>query len=393
MSAPEKIQFFDRLREAVTKGTFIRLNLGHPVRADDSVRNIFVRPVQLRDGLHLSFTYRHSKRDVVKNYSPDDAYTLLDELIGNGFSNAFLSLTTGIAQLNIRKGRSSRLVLGPAEADVAPDLAHDQAKQRTVDPKTAWLQELGVTNSDGSIRPSMEAKFRQIHRFVEVLGPWVTDARLLAGERPLRVTDMGAGKGYLTFALHEHLRAIAQRPVHTRGVEVRTDLVEHANAIARRQRYEGLEFIAGNIADLPPFKADLVMALHACDTATDDALAKGIAGGATLLVVAPCCHQEIRPQLVPPPVLESALKHGILKEREAELVTDALRAALLESAGYEPKVFEFISPEHTSKNLMITAIKKTQGADPTATNRARDLARYYGIKHQRLARHLGVSLL
>ena len=250
-----------------------------------------------------------------------------------------------------------------------------------------------IPNPDGTIRPSMEAKFRQIHRFVELLSPLLTEARLLAGEHPLRVTDMGAGKGYLTFALHEHLRSVALRPVSTRGVEVRTDLVEHTNAVVRRMRWEGLEFVPGSIAGTPLDRTDVVIALHACDTATDDALARGIDAGATLLVVAPCCHKEIRPQIVPPAVLAGALHHGILLEREAEFLTDALRAALLECAGYEPRVFEFISPEHTSKNLMIVAIKREATVDTKARTRVQELARFYGVKEQRLAKRLGISLI
>jgi len=393
LSFPEKVQFFDQLRAAVAAGTLVRLNLGHPLREDDAVRNIFVRPVHLREGLHLSFTYRHVKRDVVKNLLPDDAFTLLDELIGSSFANAFLSLTTGTAQLTIRKGRGARLVLGRAEVETAPSLSHDRPKERMVSPQAPWLRDLGVTNPDGTIRPTMEAKFRQIHRFVELVSPLLTEARLLAGERPLRVTDMGAGKGYLTFALHEHLRSVAERPVSTRGIEARLDLVEHANAVVRRLRCEGLEFTPGTIDGTPLDRCDVVIALHACDTATDDALAKGIEAGSTLLVVAPCCHKEVRPQIVPPAVLEPALRHGILLERQAELVTDALRAALLECAGYEPRVFEFISPEHTSKNLMIVATKKSAHVDTKARTRVQELARFFGIKEQRLAKRMGISLI
>ena len=392
MTAPEKTQFFDQLRQAVEGETFVRLNLGHPLRDDDEVRNIFVRPVQIRTERRLSFTYRHAKRDVVKNLLPEDAYTLLDELLGGNFANGFLSLTTGTLQLTIRKGRGARLVLGRPEVAAAPSLEHDHPKRRIVSPKAPWLQDLGVTNPDGGVRPTMEAKFRQIHRFVELMIPLVMETRLLAGERPLMITDMGAGKGYLTFALHEQLRTLAERPVRTRGVEQRRELVEQANATAYRHKCDGLEFGAGTIADTPLGQSDIVIALHACDTATDEALAKGIDAGASLLVVAPCCQREVRSQLKPPAALEPAMRHGILRERQAELVTDALRAALLECAGYEPKVFEFISPEHTSKNIMITAVKRTEGTDPQARTRAQDLARMFGVQQQRLAQLMGVAL-
>jgi hypothetical protein len=165
---------------------------------------------------------------------------------------------------------------------------------------------------------------------------------------------------------------------------------------ARKHQLPGLHFQEGQIADSPLPPADILIALHACDTATDDAIFRGIRAGASLIVVAPCCHKELRPQIQPPPVLRGALRHGILLERQAEFVTDALRAALLESAGYDARVFEFISTEHTNKNLMIAGIKRPTGAPAAAEPRlraARDLARFYGIHEQRLAKHLGIDLL
>ena len=201
---------------------------------------------------------------------------------------------------------------------------------------------------------------------------------------------MGCGKGYLTFALATLLGARAG----VLGVEVRPELVAPCNDLARSQGFAQLHFAAGTIADTPLEGADVVIALHACDTATDDALARGLAAGATLLVVAPCCQKELRPQLAAPPVLADALRHGIFQERQAEFVTDALRAQLLEWAGYRTKVFEFISTEHTPKNLMLAAIKSGPrgAADDALAQRLRDFARFYGIRTQRLATHLAFPL-
>jgi hypothetical protein len=153
-----------------------------------------------------------------------------------------------------------------------------------------------------------------------------------------------------------------------------------------------LSFRQGTIADTPIDSLDILIALHACDTATDDALAKGIAGGASLLVVAPCCQKEIRPQMTAPPVLSLALRHGIFEERQAEFVTDALRAQLLEWAGYRTKVMEFISTEHTAKNTMIAAVRGREKADPELPGRIRAFAGFYGVRRQALADHLGFSL-
>jgi SAM-dependent methyltransferase len=238
----------------------------------------------------------------------------------------------------------------------------------------------------------MAAKFKQINRFVELLAPLVKDAPL-PPDRPVEVADMGCGKGYLTFAAWQHLRDVARRPAQVRGIELRTELVELCNRTARECGCGGLEFAAGTIADTPAAKLDILIALHACDTATDDAIAKGIAAGAALIVVAPCCHQELSPQLTAPAVLAPALRHGIFHERQAEFVTDALRTLLLEWAGYDTQAFEFISTEHTAKNLMIAAVRRTPPPDrEAAAARVRDLAAFYGVRRQHLAAALGFPL-
>jgi SAM-dependent methyltransferase len=249
----------------------------------------------------------------------------------------------------------------------------------------------------------MEGKFRQIQKFVELLQHWLDAAQLVtpggshAGgsstRTPLTMVDMGCGKGYLTFAAHEWLQRRAPLPVEVLGVEDRPELVDLCNRVARKHQLTGLRFQVGKIAEFPPARLDILLALHACDTATDDAIAYGIRAEASLIVVAPCCHKELRPQLCPPPVLRDALRHGILLEREAEFVTDAFRAALLEWAGYETRVFEFISTEHTSKNLMIVGSKRRPRLSPEElAGRAGELAAFYGIKRQRLAGHLGFRL-
>ncbi len=241
----------------------------------------------------------------------------------------------------------------------------------------------------------MSGKFRQIQKFTELLSHLLSEASLAGTTAPIRIADMGCGKGYLTFAL----AALLGSRAGITGIERRADLVLACNQIADTHGFApGLQFVEGEIAATALTAAtggqslDVLIALHACNTATDDALAAGIAAGARLLVVSPCCNKELRPQLAPPPPLAGMLSHGILREREAEIVTDGLRAELLEWAGYRTKVFEFISPEHTAKNLMIAAIKSHASGHPQATARVRALAAFYGIREQRLARHLGVAL-
>jgi SAM-dependent methyltransferase len=235
----------------------------------------------------------------------------------------------------------------------------------------------------------MAGKLRQIQRFVEILGHLVDDSPLRE-RKELRVVDMAAGKGYLTFAAAEFFR---QRGVDAKvtGVETRADLVELTNRVAQEQGFERFGFVRGSIGEFVPSGAvDVLIALHACDTATDDALALAVRSGAALVLAAPCCHKEIRLQLQPPPVLREVLRHGILCEREAEIVTDGIRALVLEIHGYNARVFEFVSPEHTGRNLMLAAQKRTQAPDAAPLRaRLRELLDFYGIREQRLATLLG----
>jgi hypothetical protein len=381
-----------RVEASLQDGTFVRLNLGIPVNRD-GIRNVFLRPVELKEGRMLSFLYRYPTRDMTRNFPYDEALVLLRELLGRDFLNGFLSATNGTAQLTFRKGRTTRLVLGKAEVTAPPDLAHDRPKKRTVPTTLGWLRELGVTVEDGSVKAGMEAKYRQIHRFVEVFHPLLVEAALPA-DAPLEVVDMGCGKAYLTFAVYEHLRGHRSGPLTVTGVEARGDLVTYCRGAAERCGYEGLQFAAGDIATAKVAEGAILMALHACDTATDEALAKGVLANAPILLVSPCCHQEVRPQLSAPPVLAGALRHGIFRERQAEFVTDALRAALLEWAGYDTRVFEFISTEHTGKNLMIAAVKSRRPVDrETAAAAVRSLAAAYGVRRQRLAERIGFALV
>lgn len=393
-----KDKWIARFTEALADASFVKLTLSGPRGRDLSLQNVFVRPVTLREGPRLQFVYRHGTRDVAKNFEQAEALQLIDELVGGDFRYANLFTTLLTANLEFRDGRNPRFLEGKPAHSEPPPTAHDQSKQRRIDPKGAWLRGLSVTADGGKVAKGMEAKFRQIDKFVEVLASLMADAQLSPSiEKPVHLIDMGCGKGYLTFAAYDWLNRQAAGAVDVRGIEARPELVELGNRVARESGLDKLRFEAGTIDSTKLERVEVLIALHACDTATDDAIAKGIAAGAKLIVVSPCCQKEVRPQLIPPPVLADALRHGILLERHAEFVTDALRAALLEWAGYEAKVFEFISTEHTAKNLMIAAVKRDDSASVLRQNegtaaKARDLAALYGIREQRLAKHLGFNL-
>jgi SAM-dependent methyltransferase len=387
MKPSAREQFDQLLRDSILGGTFAKLTLGKPSGADPSLENLFVRPVLLKSGPRYAFVWRHATKDVTKNYETQEALSLLAKLIGSEFRDAHLFSTAQNAQLETGSG-NPRLRVKTIARKQAPTSGNDRVKMRSIDANEPWLKALGVTGNHGKPVAPMMDKFRQIEKFAEILGHLVGEAKFQADER-LRVFDMGCGKGYLTFATSDLLGERAE----VVGVESRQELVDFCNKTATELRFNPrLSFRSGSISDIEVAGVDILIALHACDTATDDALAKAIKAGASLVIVAPCCQKEVRPQIVPPPVLAASLKHGIFEERHAEFATDALRALLLEWSGYKTRVIEFISTEHTAKNLMITAIKARPAGDPKAANRVRELAAFYGIRRQSLAAQLDFVL-
>ncbi|MFT3870646.1 MAG: SAM-dependent methyltransferase [Nibricoccus sp.] len=381
-------RFLALLQSSVKDGTLVKLTLGKNRGADASLKNIFIRPVTLKAGPQLSFVYRHATRDITKNLPCTDAVALITDLLGIDFLDAHLFTPAQTAQLEIAPDGKARLSIKTiASAPAVPPASHDRERQHLVPVDAPWLYALGITNQHAQPREGMAAKFRQINKFVELLSHLTNEAALPA-DRPFRIVDMGCGKGYLTFATAAFF---AQR-AEVLGIEVRPELVDFCNRTAREEKFSNLNFVVGTIAESQLSGTDVLVALHACDTATDDAIAKGIAAEASLIVVSPCCQKELRPQLTAPSVLAEALKHGIFQERQAEFVTDALRAQLLEWAGYRTKVFEFISTEHTAKNLMIAAVKDHAAGSETTAQKLRNFARFYGIRSQKLAHRLNFSL-
>ncbi len=391
-------RFVTHFAEALAHGQMLKATLGKSAPgAEPTLQNLYLRPVTLKAGPSVQFVFRHTTRDLTQNFSHADAIAQLTQLLGSTFLDAHLFTTTQNLQLISTPGKPSRLKTtavattssapSPGAPSPSPAQAHNRAKNHLIAPDAPWLRTLSVTNDHAQPREGMAAKFRQINKFVELLDHLVTEAALPDG-RAFHLVDMGSGKGYLTFASAAHFGPRAQ----VTGIEARPELVEFCNTAARTHALTNLHFSAGTIATHIDTPIDVLIALHACDTATDDALHQGLRAQAPLLVVSPCCHKEIRPQLQPPALFVETLRHGIFLERHAELVTDSLRAQLLEYAGYRTKVFEFISTEHTAKNLMIAAIKTRPAGDPVALEKLTAFARHHGIRHQRLADHLGVSL-
>lgn len=377
--------FAEFVAHAMTAGDFLRATLAKPTReAPDGLRAVYLRPVALRGETLIAWTWRHARRDEQKNLSPAESTAEIRRLAGSIFQHmdaekkglgASLRFNRrGEATLNFHKARSQ---------SPEPDHQHDRRKVSLVDPHLPCWRALGLTAAHGQILPSAQDKWRQIVKFTEVIDALLRRQPLPAGAK---IADMGSGKGYLTFALHALLSARGLSPQIV-GIEQRPELVSLCESVARQCGCHGLTFKEGGIAGWDGGPLDLLMALHACDTATDDAIAAGVRAGASIMVLAPCCHRQVRRSMASAhPALDPLLRHGIFMERQAEMVTDALRALLLEREGYRCQVFEFISPEHTAKNVMITAVRATAGRHATTGSDAEiaALKQHFGLTRHAL---------
>lgn len=369
---------------SIRDATLLKLTLGNYKGVEVGLQKIIGRMIETKRGPRLSLTYRYQTRDVIKNYVTHRAENLVRQLLASGFRAAHLSSANSDHQLVLSKKGKARLSSATASAAPSGPTSHDHRKERLIDPTSRWVAELGVAGSSGEIRASQQAKWRQINKFVEIVASLLDKSGLTDTPR-LRIVDMGSGKGYLTFGLYEYLTRRRGSVVSMTGVETRQELVEKCNKLADESGFAGLSFVSGTIDSFDTNDADILIALHACNTATDDAIHKGIVVGADLIIVAPCCHQEIRPQIVAPDMFKDVLKHGVILERMAETLTDALRALLLERSGYATRMIEFVPVEHTPKNNMLVGVRRTKAVDTSALERQiDDIKAAFGISHQRL---------
>jgi SAM-dependent methyltransferase len=403
-------QICEKLRESLTEGTFVRLVLSAPVAGENGPQKILGRFIDLKGVPHLSLTLRHATQDITKNFAFAECAAWLREALESSFRSALLCTIKRDWQFISNESGVARLISHKPSTKTAPSREHDRKRAGVLDESAQdWLYGLGVTDAAGKVRFAMADKYRQINRYLEILAHLAKEcgwAQRAAGISPadqvnsrqdtgstLTLADMGCGKGYLTFGAWHLFQRVWQQPVRVIGVEARADLVATTNKLTEHIKADRLEFLAGTIesAKLPP--VDALIALHACDTATDDAIRRGIELGAKLILVAPCCHKELRPQLGKPDPLALVLRHGVMEERMAEWVTDGLRALFLEWAGYGTKLFEFVASEHTPKNLMIAAIRQGEPfTNESAHGRIEDLKRFFGIQHHTLDALLGKSV-
>ena len=354
MSTERIEEFLSAVKSAFAANTLIKLKLAGYHGSEPDLKSIDVKKIVAKGSEKFSFTFHYKTRDIIKNHIQPEALGHLRTALKDEFRSAQLA-TTEFDMSFERNGDKVRLKRSEVAGRVAPSTEHNRAKNRPLtETGKPYLHALGITGKDGAVRNDAQDKFRQINKMVEIFAPLI---QAIKAEKP-RIVDMGAGKGYLDFALYDYLTTTAHQPVEMVGVEMRGQLVDDGNATAAQSGFDGLSFVPGTILDYDADGADAVIALHACDTATDDAIFRGISAGASLIAVAPCCHKQIRRQMEagrPEGKLDILLRHGIFMERQAEMVTDALRALLLELNGYRTKVFEFVSDAHTPKNNLIVA--------------------------------------
>ncbi|MDB5284650.1 MAG: SAM-dependent methyltransferase [Bacteroidota bacterium] len=354
MATTDLEAFLNHFTESTTLNRFIKLTLSKKRNEANELKNAFIKPVIIKAGLRFSFVYRYPTKDVTKNYDLNETLLLLRAMMNSDFYKADLFTSAKDFHLTINKNGKSVLLQKAAATVEAAVATHDHEKKRLVGAENnVYLQQLGITTADGKVKSDKQDKYRQINKNVEIIESIVKEADLPAN---VKVADMGAGKGYLTFALYDYLANTLKLQPEVTGVELRQELVDSCNKIAAEAGFEKLHFQAGAIetTDIP---ADVLIALHACDIATDQAIYRGIKGNAKVIICAPCCHKQIRKQMHPTNGLKAISRFGILEERQAEILTDTIRALILEAFGYKTKVFEFISTEHTPKNVMIVGIK------------------------------------
>lgn len=381
--------FFDKVRESIQQDEFIKMSLGDYNGTELYLKNVYIKPVIIKREKKLSFVFRYKTQDITQNFEISTGIMEIQGLLKvEGFRVA--TLFTESQNLSCQLTKKGTWILRKEEPTAKKPvlLAHDKQKERKLDSAgKVYLQELGLTDAAGKVYKNAQDKWKQINHYIEILSAML---KRLPQKDTLNVVDMGAGKGYLTFALYDYLVHKLQKRTCLVGVEYRKDLVELCNQVAAKSDFKNLLFLRGAIEEYQPESdLDMLIALHACDTATDDAIAKGIRHHADLIVVAPCCHKQIRREMEKnktPNGLDFLLKHGIFMERQAEMVTDGLRALIMEYFGYQTRVFEFVSDAHTPKNVLVVGERKS--IDPKRQQeilaKIRSIKTYFGIDYHHL---------
>lgn len=369
---PEMLQpVLAQLRDILTQGRTLRraIGTGRQRHVQPPWRRVELRPVQVRQSTALQITSFDAHQSHTRQcaFGPE-AEREAQALLALGFAHWHVETDTETWQLRITKRGEAQLHRRPlAHAASAPDLAHNRDKERLLAADDALWQALGMTDGQGAIKPTAQNKYRQVDAFLRLLAPLAT--RLAATTASIDVVDLGCGNAALTFAAYRYLTHCCNIDARLTGVDIKAQARERNSALARELSYGQLQFVTGSIAQAEVSRADMVLALHACDTATDEALARAIGWRAQAILAAPCCHHHVQKQMhgrVPPAPYKTVMRHGILAERWADVLTDSLRAAILRQQGYRTEVIEFIPSQHTPRNTLLRAQRTLPPPDAEA---------------------------
>ena len=382
-SFEQEQQFFLDIQQSIENKGFDRLIISQYKGEQVELEKMTFRVIELQGQATLSCLYHHTTQDITKNYTIAEGLEKIAELLQLSKQANLFSLDQDIqlkknkkkAMLNHQKKQATMLKVEQQQ--------HDREKQRYVQQHSPFLKHLGIADEKGQIVPSMARKWKQINKFIEIFSN--AYEQIDASQQQLNIVDFGSGKGYLTFALYDYLLKQDLNPFVT-GVELNSKMVEFCQEVANKSDFQQLDFFQGDVRTYQPERLDVMIALHACDVATDFAIHTGIRLNAEMIMCAPCCHKELRPQLKAPLVLQPMLQFGIHAGQQAEMLTDTIRALLLKAYGYETKVFEFVALEHTSKNKMILATKRKdyQAPDVAVLAQIQALKEMYGIQKHSL---------
>lgn len=378
----------EAFQEAASKildtSTFVRAVLsGRRRNMSVDFERIDIRLVEIKGVLNLQLMQNDGRATTTKNLVPSALE--VDQLLNSGYANIMVESTNEAYSIRITKSGDAQVHTEKRLSE--QNLSHDKKKERLLDPSDPFLREVGIADAKGVIKPSRQDKYKQVEEFLRLLSP-ALNAAIEAGqihkptkENPLRITDLGCGHAYLTFAAHQFLLK-SGLPVIVTGIDVRPDSRDRNNAIAEKLGItKTITFKAEEISKTTSENADVAIALHACDTATDDAIAWAVNGGAKLLLIAPCCHHDIQKQIDAAPEPWGALtKFGLMKERLGDLLTDSFRAQLLRIVGYRVEVIEFVGGEHTPRNLMIRAVKTDAKPEQLDIDRYLEITAQWGVK-------------
>lgn len=357
----EELQLF--LKECISKGELIHAVLSAPERKETASKVVF-RPVMLRQGIFFQASEHHKDKVIHRNLSPEQLVEALRGMLTSDFKQAIFF--TRSADWHLLRNRKGHLSMSKHKASKAePLLIHNRTKTYLLPEGTPvdFLVHLGVMSRDGKVIAKKRDKFKQINRFLEIVDDVLVH---FAQDKALKIIDFGCGKSYLSFALYYYLKHVKGYHVSLTGLDLKKDVIDFCAHVAKELQYKDLHFQVGDINHYSPEGTiDMVVCLHACDTATDAAIENAVRWQARVILAVPCCQHELYKQ-VENDALAPLLRHGILRERFAALVTDAARAQLLEVLGYKCQIMEFIDLEHTPKNLLIRAIKSEHPGDTKA---------------------------